>query len=91
MTVDEAIEIVRDPNSADPITASRVLAAEVERLRAENNLLKAGVRNMADEVERLRASEDRLETLLSDALAHTPESYHKPILEILRKRAADAA
>ena len=44
--------------------------------------------------ERLAAAErdrDRLTHLLSDALAHTPDSYHKPIRAVLQKTVDEAA
>ena len=48
---------------------------------------KGRIENLEKEVERLRESEDRLTLLLRDALQHTPESYHRPIMEVLRRKA----
>jgi len=84
------------------LIAAKVLMEEVERLRTEERqqveraeneatMLAGTVLEQKAEIARLQASENRLAMLLADALANTPASYSKPILEGLRKNAAKAA
>jgi hypothetical protein len=74
MTVDETLAVVHRNECRELHVVgsyvSRVLAAEVERLRDENH---------------------RLVDLLSDALAHCPDSYRRPILNVLRRTIDEAA